>query len=184
MRKKSHMELGNYLIRQYLSGLPGSHKTAFLFGCIQPDKNPITYLKGSIRYQWFRGHNYPNTHRFMKRISRRLEQKGRLHIWDYYTLGKLIHYTADAFTAPHNVSYKKSLSDHRLYEASLQAYFLPYLQRCPRLDIRIVPNIMEEIINRHNDYRSHASAIENDARFALEACCCVLTALLIPRLIP
>lgn len=182
MRGKSHMELGHYLIRQFLPEIPGHHKTAFLFGCIQPDKNPITYLKGSFRYQWFRGHNYPNTHRFMTRISQRLEQKDRLHLWDYYTLGKLIHYTADAFTTAHNESYKCSLSDHRLYEVSLQDHFLPYLLYCPLPVIPIAPNIMEGIVRCHNDYRSHASAIENDARFALEACCCVLAVLQMPRL--
>lgn len=184
MRGKNHMELGCYLIRHYLSEIPGHHKAAFLFGCIQPDKNPITYLKGSLRYQWFRGHNYPNTHRFMNRISRRLEQKHRLRPWDYYTLGKLIHYTSDAFTAAHNESCKMSLCEHRLYEVSLQEYFLTYLQRCSHPDIRPTRTIMEEIISRHRDYRSHAASLENDARFALEACCCVLAALLIPRLMP
>ena len=75
MRGKSHTELGNYLIRQYMPDIPSHYKSAFLLGCVQPDRNPATYLKGSLRYQWLRGHNYLNARRFMTRLSLRLEKK-------------------------------------------------------------------------------------------------------------
>ena len=113
MRGKSHRCLGQYLAQHYMPDVPKPYVKAFQLGCIEPDRNPITYLKGSFRCQWLRGHNYRNARRFMREISWRLEKKDKLNLWDYYTLGKLIHYTTDAFTYAHNDSFTTSFSDHR-----------------------------------------------------------------------
>ena len=75
MRGKSHISLGYYLIDRYLSHVPRRYQRAFLLGCIEPDRNPATYLKGSVRFQWLRGHNYLNAQQFMQRIAARLEKK-------------------------------------------------------------------------------------------------------------
>ena len=125
MRGKSHRCLGKYLVQHYMSDTPERYVKAFLLGCIEPDRNPATYLKGSIRCQWLRGHNYRNARRFMRAISARLEKKEKLGLFDYYTLGKLIHYTTDAFTYAHNDTFPTALSDHREYEAALRKAILP-----------------------------------------------------------
>ena len=75
MRGKSHLCLGHYLTQHYMDSLPQRYRKAFLVGCIEPDRNPMTYFKGSLRSQWMRGHNYNNASHFMQRISRRLENK-------------------------------------------------------------------------------------------------------------
>lgn len=183
MRGKSHISLGQYLMDRYLPELPSRYRRAFLLGCIEPDRNPATYLKGSLRCQWLRGHNYRNARRFMRRISVRLERKEFLNLFDYYTLGKLIHYTADAFTYAHNESFPEKLSDHREYEVRLQDHFLSYLQQNPQVDIRLARTIMEGIGSYHREYTSEDTDIHRDSRFALQACCCVLAILLTPRLI-
>lgn len=183
MRGKSHICLGQYLITHYMQDLPRRYTRAFLLGCIEPDRNPATYLKGSIRWQWLRGHNYLNARRFMRRVSARLEQKDTLRLFDYYTLGKLIHYTADAFTFAHNDSFPENLSDHREYEVQLQNHFLAYIQEDPQVDIRLARTIMEGIGSYHREYSSQDTDIFRDSRFALQACCCVLAILLTPRLI-
>lgn len=183
MRGQSHISLGNYLLEQFMPQLPGHFRRAFLLGCIEPDRNPATYLKGSLRFQWLRGHNYRNAHRFMRRISRRLEQKKDFHLFDYYTLGKLIHYTADAFTFAHNDSFSKNLSLHREYEESLQNHFLSYLRTAPQIEVRFDKSIMEAIENHHREYSRNDPNIHRDSRFALQACCCVLAMLLTPRVI-
>ena len=183
MRGKSHVTLGHYLIEQYLPDLPSRFRRAFLLGCIEPDRNPATYLKGSLRCQWLRGHNYRNARRFMKRISLRLEQKGSWNCLDYYSLGKLIHYTADAFTYAHNETFPEKLSDHRIYEAQLQDHFLSYLREKPQVDVHLARTIMEGIEGYHRDYSSETADIHRDSRFALQACCCVLAILLTPRII-
>jgi len=183
MRGKSHRCLGNYLIDHYLKSSTKYHQYAFLIGCIEPDYNPATYLKGSIRFQWLRGHNYRNARRFMRNISWRLEKKETLNLWDYYTLGKLIHYTADAFTYAHNTSFSTNLVDHREYEAELQEHFLEFLQDDPQINPQTAKTIMAAIYRYHLEYESQDADIHTDSKFALAACCCVLAVLFVKPII-
>lgn len=177
MRGKSHRCLGQYLVQHYLSDAPERCVKAFLLGCIEPDRNPVTYLKGSIRCQWLRGHNYKNARRFMRHISLRLEKKEKLNIFDYYTLGKLIHYTTDAFTYAHNDTFTTNLGEHREYEAALQDHFLEFISSDPQVNPRIASTVMEAIYSYHREYETLEADIRTDARFALNACCCVLAVL-------
>ena len=183
MRGKSHRTLGLYLSQQYMQDVPKHCVQAFLIGCIEPDRNPITYLKGSIRCQWLRGHNYLNARRFMRRISWRLENRASMNIWDYYTLGKLIHYTADAFTYAHNLDFPSNLADHMEYEKDLQDHFLAYLQEDPKVDTSIAKTTMEAIYTCPRQYEQSGACIFNDSRYALQACCCVVALLLVKPLI-
>lgn len=182
MRGKSHICLGEYLLTKYLSDLPSPHRQAFLFGCIEPDRNPATYAKGSIRSRWLRGHNYHNAKRFMARISRRLERRKKLKLFDYYTLGKLIHYTADAFTFAHNDGFSDRLSDHRDYEVQLQNYFLNYLCETPSVHVHHGQSVMDTITEYHKLYSGEIPAIHLDCWYALQVCCCVLSILITPQI--
>ena len=142
---------------------------AFLFGSFQPDCNPLTYLKGSLRAYKFRGHNYSNSqHYIYSRISR-LQRRQRWTIWQYYTLGKLTHYLADAFTYPHNENYPDSMLCHHQYETDLRAYLEEYLadrtvrQKQFRADVT-------DSISRLHDYYTQASGDQKmDVQFILEA---------------
>ena len=177
MRGKSHLRIAQYLIEHYLPDAPKRYQRAFRIGCIEPDRNPATYLKGSIRCQWLRGHNYQNARRFMKVISVRLEKKERLNLFDYYTLGKLIHYTTDAFTYAHNDSFPVQLKEHKVYEDALQEHFLQFMEQDPQVNIPVARTIMDAICSYHREYEKVESNIHRDSRFALNACCCVLTIL-------
>lgn len=182
MRGKSHICLGQYLIDHYMPDAPTRYTRAFLLGCVEPDRNPATYFKGSLRCQWLRGHNYRNARRFMARMARRLEGKKRLGLLDYYTLGKLIHYTTDAFTYAHNGDFPRDLSRHREYEARLQIHFLDYLRTNPQVTPRLTGTVMETIGHYHREYETHRRSIPTDSRFALTACCCVAALLVKPIL--
>lgn len=177
MRGKSHICLGHYLIEHYMPDAPKPYTRAFLIGCVEPDRNPATYLKGSLRCQWLRGHNYRNARRSMRRLSQRLERKETLNLLDYYTLGKLIHYTTDAFTYAHNTAFPRDLGDHREYEAALQEHFLSYMKTDPQVDLQLAGTIMEAISRYHREYEAQQSGIRTDSHFALTACCCVLAVL-------
>lgn len=177
MRGKSHRELGLYLARNYMSHVPEHRVRSFLMGCVEPDRNPVTYLKGSLRCQWLRGHNYRNARRYMRALSWRLERKRRLHVLDFYALGKLIHYTADAFTCAHNDFFPTALGEHREYEQALQEHFLHYLESDPRVDIRLAKSIMEAIGGFHREYCRMEESFQTDSHFALSACCCILAIL-------
>jgi len=166
-----------------MDGVPRSYQKAFLFGCIEPDRNPATYLKGSLHHQWLRGHNYRNARPFMRHIARRLESRDQLHLFDYYTLGKLIHYTTDAFTYAHNDMFTTNLGDHREYEVALQNHFLNYIQSNPKVTHENARSIMEAIYSYHKVYYTLPANIHTDAKYALRACCCVLAVLFLPPII-
>ena len=173
MRRKSHILLGKYIIEHYMENTGALHRKLFLFGCIQPDGNPFTYLKGSLRSRWFHGHHYHNAERFMQRISIRLEKRRRLNLFDSYTFGKLIHYTADAFTYAHNDAFSGNLFCHRDYEKKLQDYFLAYLHQNPKPIISPSFSVMETIRMYHQEYCTRSQCILTDSVFAFQISCCV-----------
>ncbi len=178
MRGQSHKRLGEYLARKYMSGIPKRYVRAFLIGCVEPDRNPATYLKGSIKFQWLRGHNYRNARSYMGRLSRRLENRSRLRLLDYYAIGKLIHYTTDSFTSAHNAYFPTRLEAHREYEAMLQNYFLNFLSQDPPPSAVPCRRIMDTIRAQHRDYSRFPADIRTDTRFAFAACCCIAETLL------
>lgn len=175
MRGKSHHQLGRYLADTYMSTLPKRYIRAFLIGCVEPDRNPTTYLKGSLRQQWLRGHNWNNAQNYMQRVSRRLESRRKLRLTDYYTLGKLIHYTVDAFTSAHNRYFSENLQDHRQYEEALQNYFIRYLAQCPDIWTDAAKPVMDTIRSYHLDYIHRPVSIHTDTRFAIIVCSMVVT---------
>ena len=173
MRGKSHCQLGSFLAATYFPHIPAVYRRAFLLGCIEPDRNFATYFKGSIRAQWLRGHNFENAKRYMARIAKRLENKPRWNALDYYTAGKLIHYTTDAFTYAHNSSFPISLQEHKKYEDALQVYFLRFLQGRGTPEKLPARSVMDTISKHHEDYLARTPDIDRDSRYAFSVCCCV-----------
>lgn len=179
MRGQSHLGLGRYLAEQYMVGIPKNCVRAFMIGCIEPDRNPGTYFKGSLRAQMLRGHNWDNASRFIRRLSARLEKKNHWTLWDYYSLGKLTHYIADGFTSAHNSHFGSSLTDHRSYEILLQDYFLNYLAQLSHAPDSGTGSVEEIIQEHHRSYLRKPVSIHTDTRFAVMTCCAV-TAKLMP----
>lgn len=177
MKCKSHALLGRYLVRQYLEEASSLQIRAFLIGCIEPDKNPATYLKGSLRCQWLRGHNWGNAQRYMQRITNRLERCRKMRFWDFYSLGKLVHYITDAFTYAHNEEFTANLKDHQAYEQKLQTYFLWYLGGLPTVRFRCGTSLMDTIRYHHSCYLRLPISIYTDAHFSITVCCCILAML-------
>lgn len=167
MKTLSHRILGEYLAKNYLPHIPKRYEKAFIFGCTQPDRNPTTYLKGSIRCHPLRGHHWISSKKYMQRIARRLENKNRFHLFDFYTLGKLIHYTADAFTASHNEQFPMNLTTHRSYEHALQDRFLSYIRQ-HRVSARMESgNVMDTIQHYHQSYRKATDLMTADCHYSV-----------------
>lgn len=66
-------------------------KSAFEYGCISPDVNPLTYVKG---------HTYAGTASYVRNTLSRLHGKLKSPV-DYFDLGRAIHFIGDYFTFPH-----------------------------------------------------------------------------------
>ena len=68
--------------------------------------------------------------------------------------------------------------DHRVYEVKLQEHFLRYLEEDPQVNPRFARTIMDAVYSYHKEYERHEADIHTDARFALTACCSVVSVLL------
>lgn len=178
MRAKSHLRLGQKLADQYMSKLPHPCRRAFLLGCTQPDKNPTTYFKGSVRSQWLRGHNWSNAKRYICRLIWRLENKQQFKVMDYYALGKLIHYTADAFTYVHNDTFSARIKDHRNYEAALEAIFLPHLEKKEIQKSSCTSSCQCILFSCHKKYMKLPCSVSTDTRFICHVCSTIMYRLL------
>ena len=174
MNAASHRMLGEHLIGLYMKQVSPKNKKAFLLGCMTPDRNPTTYVKGSIRCQWLRGHNWGNARRYISRLCRRLERRKKLRLADYYNLGKLIHYTADGFTYPHNSAFQQGLRAHRRYERQLYWALRSFLRHPQRPMFPALPGIEQTILAHHRLYREHPWGTDTDTRFCYSAVCAVM----------
>lgn len=169
VKKRSHKLLASALLECEHGFCTRRYELAFLFGSFQPDCNPLTYLKGSLRAYKFRGHNFSNSQDYINEHIRRLQRRDHWCLWNYYTLGKLTHYLADAFTFPHNENYPDSLIAHREYEDALRVYLAEYLRNRPLRLAEARRDLALAIDELHRRYMETQATVDQDARFILEA---------------
>lgn len=175
MRTIDHLLLGRYLLARSASPALHRHCHAFLLGCVEPDYNVLSYLRGIRHGEKLRGHNAENSSAFLARCMADFEENGLSSAWDYFRLGTMLHYAADAFTAPHNRFWTGSLLEHRAYEAALHRRFAAMLEsaRPDRLAYR-------EYAPLHEDYCAETPGMETDFRYILTACASLLEKYLLP----
>lgn len=169
MQKRSHQLLAASLLQSENGFDARRFELAFLFGSFQPDCNPFSYLKGSVRSYTLRGHNYTNSQPYINRHIDRLQRRDHWTMWQYYTLGKLTHYLADAFTYPHNENYGDSLLSHHQYETDLRDYFTQYLSQRQLLRQQAAQDLNAAITDLHAQYMNTVADIQEDVQYILEA---------------
>ncbi len=112
METKDHLTLAR-LITFSNKNFNKTYKTAaFETGCISPDINFLTYIKG---------HTYKGTISYVKGTISKLQNKLKT-VSDYYELGRIIHFIADYFTFPHSPNFTGTLKQHVEYERKLHKY--------------------------------------------------------------
>ena len=87
-------------------------------------------------------------------------------IREYYHLGKLTHYLADAFTFLHNRAFEGSLKEHCKYEKELHERFINMLHKrvCPDRKGEAA-SCFEDIEVLHERYLQRAANYENDCSY-------------------
>lgn len=65
MKTADHLLLGQYLVERCGTPHLRCHRRAFLLGCVEPDYNVFSYLRGMRYYEKFRGHNAENSSAFL-----------------------------------------------------------------------------------------------------------------------
>ena len=111
METKDHFHLAKLITAQDSFGTD-TECAAFEYGCVTPDINPVTYIKG---------HTYSGTIDNVKNVLSRLHGKLRNPI-DYFQLGRAVHFIGDYFTFPHTPLFRGTLAEHRSYERKLHEY--------------------------------------------------------------
>ena len=142
---------------------------AFLFGSFQPDVNPLSYLKGSLHYKKLRGHNYVNSRAYINAQILKLQHRNHWTIWQYYTLGKLTHYLADAFTYPHNENYPDTMLSHHKYETDLRLFLAGYLAHCHVKRQQVRRDLIAALEELHKQYMTAKAGTYRDASYILKA---------------
>ena len=176
MQKRSHVLLARTLLPHMPHAVSRWQRYAFVFGSFQPDCNPFTHLRGSLRHRWFRGHSFPNAHTYVERHADRLAGQSRWNLRHYYTLGKLTHYVADAFTLPHNEAFRQSLAAHHAYERQLRSVFAREAHSFALRHVGTLAGSTAAIVQLHAQYRSAPSGHERDAQYILQANALLLAA--------
>ncbi len=128
MQTRDHDLLGRFLLEYYEASLGPICRKLFLLGCIEPDWNPITYARGSLKYQFLHGHNAENAEKYLRHLTEKLRKSGVRTPMQWFRFGAALHYLADSFTFAHNQIFAGNLKEHRRYEKGLHAVFVGYLQ--------------------------------------------------------
>lgn len=135
MKTEDHKMLGRYLADRWLRGAAPRGRAAFLFGCIWPDRNWLSYVRGSLSKRFLHGHHYENAKgyvdRMVKKLYRRLRFRLSLRVIDYFRLGVMVHYLADMFTYAHHSWFDGTMRAHSAYESRLHQCLLQVRERLP-----------------------------------------------------
>ena len=120
---------------------------------------------GDEHHQNSRGHGEYNR----IEVASRLQRRQRWTIWQYYTLGKLTHYLADAFTYPHNENYPDSMLCHHQYETDLRAYLEEYLATRALRREKFRQDVADALQELHRQYMAGVADMRKDVQFILKA---------------
>jgi hypothetical protein len=153
------------------------HRWAFVFGCVEPDYNYLTYLRGSLKHRMFAGHTFRSTAAYIDGAIARLEARVKFRYRDYYRLGKLIHYIVDSFTYAHNENFPGSLPDHRSYEMELKEKFAAYLEGRRANATSVQKPLFEMLLDEHRRYMALPASQFKDMRFVEHIACTVFSSL-------
>lgn len=163
--------MGYFLLDFAGSGELLKHRRAFLAGCVEPDCNVATYLRGVKACRKFRGHNAENSLAHLSKCMAELQMDGPRTSWDYFMLGTVLHYAADAFTWPHNAFWEKGLALHVAYEAKLHSVFSDeLLKRAAEPDRAEPRSLLGFFAGSHRAYSAAPREMGTDCRYIISVC--------------
>ncbi len=159
MKTETHLDLALKICKKQLKFVPFYKKFLFGLGCVLPDFDPISYLKG-FRIRPFFGHNWENAKDYILRSAQNIKDKGV-----GLRLGILVHYICDAFTFSHNSGFDGGLRDHTLYEKRLHDIVMQDGSR--NFQKTVTKNLARHIEANHHRYKQMPASMETDADFIL-----------------
>jgi hypothetical protein len=183
MRKKSHISLALYLVRELnMDGLV-KHRKAFCLGSILPDLTPKMVTSP---------HEFETSYEEIKEIVRDLVTAEFDEDWNervlWRRIGVVVHYIADYFTFPHNTSFDGNLKDHCMYESEMKYYLRGYVwtgearsifreARQMAKEIDTIEDLFDFIETSHRSYMQEDHNVKSDCRHILMTSSTALVAL-------
>ncbi len=168
MKTETHLKYARYLRDKYLADCSQFEKSAFVIGCVEPDVNLFSYLKG-FRIKPFYGHNCENSVEFIKKSLQKLD-KGQVRC---FNLGRLVHYVCDAFTLPHNRAFSGGLREHTLYEKRLHRVIEEDIKQ-RSFDNVIFGNCTDELSSLYSKYGNTSHSEKSDSDFIRSAAAIII----------
>lgn len=171
MKKIDHLALSRHLIATADSKELTLFSSAFMIGSIEPDLNPFTYLRGIRSGRRFHGHNAENASKHIRKTVFNISQRGLFDAWDYFTLGTLLHYVADSFTAVHNSFMDVDIQAHLDYENELHAVLGGKLAaEDSGVGLVSAYSMNSYLAEAHEEYLASWNSIEDDATYIIRTC--------------
>ncbi len=184
MEKKDHKRLAQFWMERAGHKLPKIDRQAYIYGSIEPDMNPLTYLHGFRTQQKFHGHNRENIKPTLLKMLEKDLQKP-LSLRTCYRLGKCSHYIADCFTFPHNLAFEGTVKEHVRYDSELHDHWMNIMDTLsPTIVPRRIrfPDLADELDALHRAYRQAPHGIDQDCSYIFTATQILLETCLMPKL--
>jgi len=171
MKTEDHKILGKHLLKPYKGQIKEKHNKLFILGCIAPDYLPNTFIRGIFKTKSFKGHNKEISEKYIKRIILRFEKKKIQTKIDFFYMGILMHYIADAFTHPHNNVFEGGYREHMNYEEELHTIFDRIVRRLKKERNHIkIAELPEYFKKQHEKYRLNKQNFFNDSNYIVDVC--------------
>lgn len=167
MRKKSHISLAKYIVKNSQDRDLQKHKLSFYLGSILPDCKPsFIYKKHEITG------TFPDVKKSIDKLINGKKNKPVKNKRVYYVnLGQVTHYIADYFTFPHNKIYPGTLKDHCTYEEKLKLGLRQYIKsgeadkrKSLILEFDSQEALYEFIQNKHDEYLKKQLNVDEDVQ--------------------
>ena len=165
MRKKSHIILARYLVKESKDKELQKHKYAFYLGSVLPDIKPsFLYRRHEIT------RTFPDLQKRIKRLSAEHQAYKEPSDTKYYRhLGEVSHYLADYFTYPHNNKFNGGLREHCSYEEDLKKKLRQHIvsgkaasRKKKYIEFSAPEALFDFVEKTHQDYLSHQKTEEGD----------------------
>lgn len=175
MKKKDHLMLASFILDLFDSSVLTLHSAAFTAGCIEPDLNVFSYLRGSRKEKKFHGHNAGNCRTHLEKLLGKIEERGLTSGYYCFLLGVAVHYIADSFTAVHNtdmldVDVKTHLGyENRLHDELIKTLSKPFIFEQDVLNT----SLKDYVTDNHHSYSASAPSTKNDCSYIVKTCCAV-----------
>lgn len=164
MRKKSHITLAKYLVRESRDKELARHKYAFYLGSVLPDIKPsFIYKRHEIT------ETFPALQEQIRDLSRRHPEEKDSTAKYYRNLGEVSHYLADYFTFPHNQKFPGGFREHCTYEEELKKKLRQYItsgkaasRKKKYIDFSAPDALFDFLKKSHQEYILQQNSVEED----------------------